>query len=181
MTRYPGLRSSTAMLVLGGLALSGCSKDDCDEKGGPLSADELSWFCPEGAQATFKLMGADSTQVITTGPLNIVNVPGRRSVEEHCNWIFERGNQSLGVDVAVFVSHFGIGCESNENSASLGNGSFYTRFSELIAQDHLLLNGVEHNGVYVIPGAAYGPTDIWYSRSEGLLAFTKNGERWTRQ
>ncbi len=182
MNRHRGFRSSAAMLLLSGFALAGCGKDDCDTKGGPLSADERSLLGAEAEQSTFKLTDADSTQLITTGTVQINIVRGSHSKEEHCNWIFETGGKSLGVDLAVYVAHYGVGCEENLNSAGLGNGWFHTRFIDVTAQDHLLLNGIEHNGVYVIAGdAANSLSDIWYSRSEGLLAFTKGDERWTKQ
>lgn len=170
------------MVMLVGIVLAGCrNKEDCDAKGGPLSAEERTWFVAT-EQATFKLEGRDSTQVITPIPIQITIVRGSHSVEEHCDWTYESGDQPLGIDLGVYVAHYGIGCEENANSAALSNYYFNDRFSELTAHDHVLINGVEHNGVYVAAGdAEHSLSDIWFSRSEGLLALTKGGERWIRQ
>lgn len=168
----------SATLLLCVLVSGGC-KRSCEEKGGPLSAEERSWFIePAGDSVRYRHEGTATIVSQGTGPVLINEVMGHFEREEHCEWGYQAASQMVAEGVQVAVEHYGPGVESNLNSARI-NG---LHFSDHPAQNGVVINGVTYDDVHVMPGDGNASVhDIIFSKTDGLIAYTRDGVRWLRE
>ena len=166
-----------ALMVLT-MTASGCKKD-CDPKGGVLSADELSWFVePAGVAVQYRKEGTETIIDVVPVAVDLKWMKGDFEREEHCEWGYQTGSQLVAPGIPVEVEHYGIGIEGNLNSARV----FGSHFSDHDPQNGLEVNGATYNGAYVLPGSASSSVhDIIFSKEAGLIAYTRDGERWLRE
>lgn len=171
--------ASDPVLLLFMAVLAGCTNDShCEERGGHLSADEMAWFVhPEGQSLSFRMAGTDSVRTVIARAVVITSHPGSRSVEEKCQWSWDSGTQVIFTEgPMVTVDHYGKGVTENQNSARIEQ----FRFSDHTPQNGVDVGGTAHDGVYVLENGAGPFPRILYSRSEGLLSYDHQGQRWER-
>ncbi len=108
----------------------------------------------------------------------INEVMGHFEREEHCEWGYQAASQLVAEGMEVAVEHYGAGVEGNLNSARI-NG---LHFSDYPAQDAVVINGVSYDDAQVMLGDSTAYVhDIVFSKSTGLIAYTRDGIRWLRE